>query len=46
LFLLLGLTTGQYVRLVVVPPPLPLPDTREDKLMVEFLTKEAERLPL
>jgi acyl-coenzyme A thioesterase PaaI-like protein len=46
LFLLLGLTAGQYVRLVVVPPPLPLPDTREDKLMVEFLTKEAERLPI
>jgi acyl-coenzyme A thioesterase PaaI-like protein len=46
IFLLVGLTTGQYVRLVVSPPPLPLPGTKEDKLMIKFLQHEAEKLPL
>jgi acyl-coenzyme A thioesterase PaaI-like protein len=43
---MLGLTAGQYVRLVVSPPPLPLPGTKEDILMVEYLTKQAEKLPI
>jgi len=42
----MGLTVGQYMRFVVLPPPLPEPDTPEDKKMVEFLTSTAERLPL
>lgn len=34
------------MRLVVAPPPLPLPDSKEDKAMVEYLTKSAEKLPI
>ena len=43
---MLGLTAGQYVRLVVSPPPLPLPGTKEDILMVQYLTQQAEKLPI
>jgi acyl-coenzyme A thioesterase PaaI-like protein len=32
------------VRLVIAPPKLPDADTKEDKLMVEFLHKQAESL--
>jgi acyl-coenzyme A thioesterase PaaI-like protein len=46
LFLMLGLTAGQYVRMVLVPPPLPAAGTREDELMVEYLQKHAEKLPI
>ncbi|KAG9244232.1 HotDog domain-containing protein [Calycina marina] len=46
LFTILGLTVGQYMRLVVLPPPLPEPHTKEDILMTEWLSKQAERLPL
>jgi len=45
-FLLLGLTAGQYVRLVLAPPPLPPAGSKEDRLMVEFLQKQAEKLPI
>lgn len=34
------------MNLIVAPPPLPLPDSHEDKLMVEFLTQQAEEIPL
>jgi acyl-coenzyme A thioesterase PaaI-like protein len=34
------------VRLVIVPPPLPLPGTRDDELMIKYVQKEAERIPL
>jgi len=34
------------MSLIVSPPPLPLPNTNEDKLMVEFLEKEAAKIPL
>lgn len=34
------------MSLVISPPPLPLPGSDEDKLMVEYLTKAAERLPI
>ncbi|TVY21869.1 putative mitochondrial protein [Lachnellula arida] len=46
LFLLLGLTAGQYTRLIVAPPPLPEAGSPEDKVMVEFLHKQGERLPI
>ncbi|KAL3422257.1 UPF0644 protein PB2B4.06 [Phlyctema vagabunda] len=44
--LLFGLTAGQYVKMVIAPPPLPLPNSPEDKLMVEFLAKRASKLPI
>ena len=43
---MIGLTAGQYVRLVIAPPPLPLPGSKEDVLMVEYLKKQAEKIPL
>ncbi|KIN04394.1 hypothetical protein OIDMADRAFT_85018, partial [Oidiodendron maius Zn] len=46
IFLLFGLTVGHYVRLVIAPPPLPLPGSNEDRLMIGYLKKEAEKLPL
>jgi acyl-coenzyme A thioesterase PaaI-like protein len=46
LFLSLGLLTGQYVRLIVAPPPLPAAGTKEDELMVSFLKEKAEKLPI
>lgn len=46
IFALVGVVFAQYVNLLIAPPPLPLPDTHEDKLMVEYLRKAAEQLPL
>ena len=37
---------GQYIRLVIVPPPLPLPGSKDDTRMVEFIIKTAENLPI
>ncbi|CZR51626.1 related to thioesterase family protein [Phialocephala subalpina] len=46
LFFMIGLTVGQYVRLVLAPPPLPPAGTKEDELMVQYLQKQAEHLPI
>ncbi|RDW80149.1 hypothetical protein BP6252_04787 [Coleophoma cylindrospora] len=46
LCLFLGISAGSYVSLVLAPPPLPQPDSAEDKLMVEFLHKRASNLPV
>ena len=46
IFFLIGLTAGQYVRLVLAPPAAPPPGSKEDLLMVNFLQKEAEKLPI
>ena len=43
---MLGLTGGQYISMIVAPPPLPLPGSKEDDLMVEYLAKQAEKLPI
>lgn len=37
---------GQYVSLIVAPPALPPPGTKEDELMVKFLEEKAEKLPI
>jgi len=37
---------GQYITLVVLPPPLIEPFSEDDKKMVDFLTSQAERLPI
>ena len=46
LFLLLGLSTGQIFRAVVVPPPLPIPDTEDDELTKSRIRKAIDALPL
>lgn len=46
LFLLIGLTGGQYASMLIAPPPLPLPGSKEDVLMVEYLRQQAEKLPI
>ncbi|KAM3076452.1 hypothetical protein ACMFMG_007268 [Clarireedia jacksonii] len=46
LFLFLGLTTGQYLSLVISPPPLPEPNTTPDDLMTTFLHDQASKIPL
>ncbi|KAK0110092.1 hypothetical protein ONS95_002748 [Cadophora gregata] len=45
-FLLIGLTAGQYTRLILAPPPLPPAGTKEDDLMIEYLTSQASKLPI
>jgi hypothetical protein len=45
-FLLLGLGAGQFVRAVIVPPPLPLPDTAEDHILLSKLRKDIDALPI
>jgi hypothetical protein len=34
------------MRFIVSPPPLPVPGSKEDKMMVAFITKQAKKLPL
>ncbi|PMD60874.1 uncharacterized protein K444DRAFT_642776 [Hyaloscypha bicolor E] len=46
IFFTIGLTAGQYVRLVLAPPPLPPAGSKEDTLMIEHLQKQAEKLPI
>jgi acyl-coenzyme A thioesterase PaaI-like protein len=43
---MLGLTAGQYIRLILAPPPLPPAGSKEDNLMIAFLHKEASKLPI
>ncbi|PBP24725.1 thioesterase family protein [Diplocarpon rosae] len=45
-FLLLGLTAGQYARLILAPPPLPPAGSKEDSQMVSYLHTLASKLPL
>ena len=45
-FLLLGLTVGQFMRFVVVPPPLPAPGTPEDILFLQKIQKDADELEM
>ncbi|KUJ23424.1 uncharacterized protein LY89DRAFT_680180 [Mollisia scopiformis] len=45
-FFLLGTLLGQYTSLVLAPPPLPLPSTAEDNLMVSMIQNRASRLPI
>ena len=45
-FLVIGLTVGQYIRFVILPPPLPLPDSHEDSVFLRVLHKDAEELAL
>lgn len=42
----MGLTIGKTLSLAIAPPPLPLPGSKEDALIVERITKKAEELPL
>ncbi|KAA8569427.1 hypothetical protein MFRU_004g02120 [Monilinia fructicola] len=46
LFLLIGLTAGQYVSLVLSPPSLPEPSSPSDELMTSWLHAQASKLPL
>lgn len=46
LFFSIGLLSGQYISLIVAPPALPAPGTKEDELMVKFLGEKAEQLPI
>jgi len=43
---MIGLTAGQYVRLILAPPPLPPAGTKEDNIMIEYLQKQASKLPI
>lgn len=45
-FLFLGLATGQLVRFIVLPPPLPLPGTEEDTILINTLDAQADALPI
>jgi len=45
-FLLLGMTAGQYVTYVLAPPALPLPGTKEDEALVGYIHSLANKLPL
>ncbi|KAH8811470.1 HotDog domain-containing protein [Xylogone sp. PMI_703] len=45
-FFIIGMSAGQYVRMVIAPPELPQPDTPADRAMVKYLQKQAEELPL
>ncbi|ESZ92412.1 hypothetical protein SBOR_7220 [Sclerotinia borealis F-4128] len=46
IFLLIGLTAGQYVSLVLSPPPLPEPSSPPDELMTSWLHAQASKIPL
>jgi acyl-coenzyme A thioesterase PaaI-like protein len=43
---MLGLTAGEYIRLILAPPPLPPAGSKEDNRMIDFLHKEAAKLPI
>jgi acyl-coenzyme A thioesterase PaaI-like protein len=44
--IMVGLMAGQYMRLVLVPPPLPLPNTAADDDLTAYITNMANKLPL
>ncbi|KAG0651749.1 non sense mediated decay [Hyphodiscus hymeniophilus] len=46
LFLMIGITGGSYTNMIIAPPPLPSPGSKEDILMVEYLRNQAEKLPI
>lgn len=46
LFLALGLYAGQSVTYVATPPPLPVPGSQKDTLLIDSIKKRAEKLPL
>ncbi|MCJ1439509.1 hypothetical protein MMC27_008903 [Xylographa pallens] len=46
LFILLGLTAGSYVRVLLVPPPLPLPTTPADLAALSTLNSAFASLPI
>ena len=45
-FLVIGLTIGQYIRYVVLPPPLPLPGSPEDSVFLRGLQDDVDKLAL
>ncbi|KAL9118636.1 MAG: hypothetical protein Q9187_004818 [Circinaria calcarea] len=45
-FLFIGLTIGQYVRFIILPPPLPRPGSPEDLVFLRVLQDDAEKLPM
>lgn len=46
LSLMLGITAGQWVRYVIAPPDLPLPDSSADIQLSNFIRTSAEKLPM
>ncbi|MCJ1384066.1 hypothetical protein MMC17_007182 [Xylographa soralifera] len=46
LFILLGFTSGSYVRLFLVPPPLPVPSTPTDLSALNTLNSTFSSLPI
>jgi acyl-coenzyme A thioesterase PaaI-like protein len=46
IFLMLGLTSGQYVRWVIMPPPHPEPGTKEDAALTAYIHSRAAKLPI
>ena len=45
-FLIAGLTTGKITSAILIPPPLPLPDTDEEAALLSLLRKDLSNLPL
>jgi acyl-coenzyme A thioesterase PaaI-like protein len=43
---LIGITAGQYVKLIIAPPPLPAPGTPEDASLTAYIHKLASKLPI
>lgn len=46
LFLAAGLYAGDSVRFMAAPRPLPLPGSREDKMLLDSIKRKAEKLPI
>jgi acyl-coenzyme A thioesterase PaaI-like protein len=43
---LVGAAAGQYIKLVIAPPPLPTPGTPEDESLTAYIHKLASKLPI
>lgn len=46
LFFLIGGLAGQYIRVVIIPPALPNPDTAEDAAQTAYIHKRAAKLAI
>lgn len=45
-FLLIGLTTGRVVSAVIIPPPLPVPNTPDDEMLLSYIRSQSDALPI
>lgn len=46
LFFAIGSLAGNFVCTIIIPPAPPVPGSPEDRLMIEYLHTQAEKLPL